>query len=94
MHEVDIQVPKSFHRHFSCELWQVLIQLFLMSTPVVAITPPLSEAFDVRQGCAIVPVIREVHRIREACKRKLLLQDVESGVGNRDLVGFDRRHDI
>ena len=54
VHEVNVQLSESVDLNLSLELRES-IELLLVFPPVILLAPILCQAFDVGQGCAVVP---------------------------------------
>ena len=83
VHIVNVKRAKPVHRNVTRELWQ-LVDLVLGLAPVESVFPMFDEPLDVSERDTVVPA-GIVELVRVPGEVKLLLEELEIGVGNAQL---------
>ena len=86
MHKMDLEGLEPVNGNVDGELRQRLVECRLGFPPVVAAVPVGCQALHVGQRDAVVP-IGAVELVREVGEGELLLEAVELGLGDGDVVG-------
>lgn len=92
MHEVEIQLAKLFFRLNLRDELRQSIQVRLGFAPVKRVLPMLCEGLDFVEWCSLGPACI-FGLVGEAGEGKLLLEELDLGVGDGDGEGLDGRHD-